>query len=205
MSTIVSWKIKFEFLICFIFLPVLYGLDLIPIHKSIPILVLFIYCLFVLFKHKQFDKSKFSWKAKWSMILLRFFLLGTVMLVFTYFYSDQQLGADLENKKLLIMTLMYPIFSAFPQEVIYRQFFYYRYGELFKNPAVLLSVNVFVFAFAHIYFAHWVVIAFTVIGGVIFSHTYKQSRSLIVTSVEHSLYGLIVLLSSLSQYFYKGF
>ena len=33
--------------------------------------------------------------------------------------------------------ILYPILSAFPQEIVYRSFFFKRYGNLFKNKKVL--------------------------------------------------------------------
>jgi len=103
------------------------------------------------------------------------------------------------------MILLYPFLSAFPQEIIFREFFFYRYATLFRNPRVMLMLNVLLFSFAHIYFGNWIVIGFTMIGGMIFALTFFKTRSVMVVTIEHSLYGLIILSSGLSPLFYKAF
>jgi membrane protease YdiL (CAAX protease family) len=103
------------------------------------------------------------------------------------------------------MVLLYPFLSAFPQELIFREFFFYRYRNLFRKPQILIAVNIIVFAFAHVYFMNWIVIVFTLVGGALFALTYHQTRSLLVVTLEHSIYGLVILSSGLWEYFYKAF
>lgn len=103
------------------------------------------------------------------------------------------------------MVILYPFLSAFPQELIFRKFFFYRYGSIFRNRTVLLVVNILLFSFAHIYFSSWIVIIFTLIGGAIFAMTYLRTRSLLAVTVEHTLYGLLMLTSGLADYFYRAF
>ena len=66
-------------------------------------------------------------------------------------------------------------------------------------------VNIFLFSFAHIYFANWTILLFTLIGGAIFAHTYLRTRSLLVVTIEHTMYGVLILSSGLSNQFYKAF
>lgn len=122
------------------------------------------------------------------------------------FIAHVDLLADLQhNRKLFYMILMYPFLPVVPQEVIFREFFFYRYETMFRSRVVLIVANVLLFAFAHIYFQNWTVIIFTIIGGGIFSWTYSQTRSLLVVSIEHTLYGLMILSSGLGEQFYKAF
>jgi membrane protease YdiL (CAAX protease family) len=109
------------------------------------------------------------------------------------------------NKQLLFMTLIYPFASAFPQELIFREFFFQRYGLLFKNEKYIIVINIVLFAFAHIYFANWTIILFTLAGGLIFVTTYLKTRSLLVVTIEHTLFGIFILSSGLSDQFYKAF
>lgn len=87
------------------------------------------------------------------------------------------------------VTIFYSISSVYPQEFLYRSFFFSRYGLLFKKPYLLIAVNALVFSFAHIGFKNILVLALTLIGGLIFAITYSKTRSLLVTSIEHALYG----------------
>ena len=201
-----SWRLITEFVICFIVLPVLYWLDWIPVHKIIPLLALFLYCLAILVAHKRINKTWFTWTNGWNMILIRFLLLGVLIVIFLYLCSGNPLFTDFSaNRKLLYMVIMYPFLSAFPQELIFREFFFYRYASLIPKPSILLLANTMVFAFAHIYFANWIVIVFTTIGGLLFSLTYFKTKSLLTVTIEHTLYGLLILSTSLSAYFYKSF
>lgn len=195
-----------EFLILFIVLPLLYWFDWIPFHKIIPLVVLFIYCIGVLYAKGAFSGSKLTLGADWKQILIRFSITTSLIFGVLAFSSAYPLFADLkQNRQLLLMLMLYPVLSAFPQELIFRKFFFYRYTTLFQNPKVLLIVNVVLFSFAHIYFSNWVVVAFTLAGGWLFAITYLKTRSLLVVTIEHTLYGLVILSSGLSIHFYKAF
>jgi membrane protease YdiL (CAAX protease family) len=200
------WYYIPELIILFIVIPVLYLFDTIPVHKVIPLVALLIYCGSILLIKKPANASCFSIKANWKIILALFITTSIAVYLFIYLYVSKGLFADLpENRKLLYMILMYPLLSAFPQEVIFREFFFYRYGTLFRNPAWMVAVNMLLFTFAHIYFASSIVIIFTLVAGTIFAITYMRTRSLLVVSIQHSLYGLMILTSGLAQHFYKAF
>ena len=197
--------IRAEFTLLFIILPLLYFFDVIPFHKVIPLVALFVYCLVILITAKRISSDKFTLTAEWKPILLRFVIIIGITLFFIWFFADS-LWADLTaNKKLLVAIIIYPVLSAFPQELIFREFFYYRYATIFRNPSVLLVVNVVLFSFAHLYFMSWVVLLFTLVGGLIFSITYLKTRSLLVVTIEHTIYGSVILASGLGEQFYKAF
>ena len=201
------WYYVPELIILFIVIPVLYLFDAIPVHKVIPLIALLVYCSGVLLIKKPVNANRFSIKANWKIILVMFIAISVTVYLFIYLlYVSEGLFADLpENRKLLYMILMYPLLSAFPQEVIFREFFFFRYGAIFRNPVWMLVVNMLLFSFAHIYFASSIVTTFTLAAGAIFAITYMQTRSLLVVSIQHSLYGLMILSSGLGEYFYKAF
>ena len=149
--------------------------------------------------------KQFPGSVDWIIIFIRFILFVLILFTAVVFFSNN-LWADFSgNKKLIIMLAVYPLLSALPQELIFRKFFFHRYGDLFSNRDFLLVINIVLFSFAHIYFGNWIVIVFTLIGGLIFTLTFLKYKSLRVVTVEHSLYGLLILSSGLSQYFYKPF
>jgi membrane protease YdiL (CAAX protease family) len=195
-----------ELIVLFVIVPLLYLFDLIPVHKIIPLLILFGYCVAILMIEKPKNDQRWSVKGSWGLILSRFIALGILILLSIYFFTAGPITADLStNRQLLFMILIYPLSSAFPQELIFREFFYHRYQVIFKNANLLLLANVVLFAFAHIYFANWTVLIFTLIGGFIFSYTYLKTKSVLITTVEHTLYGLLILSSGLADQFYKAF
>jgi membrane protease YdiL (CAAX protease family) len=195
-----------ELILLFVIFPILYFFDLIPFHKLVPLVVLFIYCLVILVRHRPSNPERYKTIANWKLIILRFVGISILILVWIKIFSPNPLFADFKaNKKLLLMTLVYPFSSAFPQELIFREFFFYRYKPIFQNEIVLIGMNVILFAFAHIYFANWTILIFTLTGGIIFALTYLKTKSLFVVTIEHTLFGMLILSSGLSEQFYKAF
>jgi len=54
-----------------------------------------------------------------------------------------------------IFTILYPIFSVIPQEIIFRVLFFERYSCLFKNQFLYLILNSIIFAFIHLVFQNF--------------------------------------------------
>ncbi|MEM6507814.1 MAG: CPBP family intramembrane glutamic endopeptidase [Planctomycetota bacterium] len=90
----------------------------------------------------------------------------------------------------LLITLFYPWVSVYPQNVIYRAFFCHRYRPILGGGWGLILVSAAAFAFGHIMFNNWIVLLLTFIGGIIFTRTYLKSRSLLLATIEHAMYGL---------------
>lgn len=90
----------------------------------------------------------------------------------------------------IVITVFYPWLSVYPQNVIYRAFFCHRYRPILGSGWPLVFVNAAAFSFGHIMFNNWVVILLTLVGGVIFTRTYLKSRSLLLATTEHAIYGL---------------
>lgn len=196
----------FELTVLFVIMPLLYVVDVLPVHKVVPLVMLLAYCVIVLLVNKPRNENRFSLIANWRFILFRFTIIALVVFLAIRFVLHVPFFADLEhNRKLFYMILMYPLLSVLPQEIIFREFFFYRYALLFKSSSLLMAANIVLFVFAHLYFGSWIVTVFTLVGGTIFTLTYRQTRSLLVVSIEHTLYGLLVLSSGLGEYFYKAF
>jgi membrane protease YdiL (CAAX protease family) len=86
-------------------------------------------------------------------------------------------------------SLFYAVVSVYPQELIYRHFFYWRYSHLL-SPRLFLALNALLFSLAHTLFMNGLVFALTLAGGFLFANTYRKTQSLVVTSIEHAVYGL---------------
>ena len=89
----------------------------------------------------------------------------------------------------LTITIFYSVFSVYPQEFLYRTFFFKRYSVLFKKPFIIIIANALIFSLAHLAFHNLLVLTLTFIGGILFAFTYHKSKSLLLTSIEHALYG----------------
>jgi len=62
--------------------------------------------------------------------------------------------------------------------------------------------NAVLFAFAHILFRNWVAVIGSFVAGLLWATTYLKSRSLLVVSIEHALYGNFVFTLGIGYYFY---
>jgi len=195
-----------ELVILFFALPIVYWLDILPVHKVVPLIFLLLYCMVIMLLGKRVSRQNISVVAPWKSILIRFLVLAVTVVLFVTLFTDLPALADFAaDRKLLLMLVAYPIVSVIPQELIFREFFFYRYSNLVKNDVTLVVLNVALFSFAHLYFQSWIVTAFTLVGGLLFTLTYLKTRSLLVVSIEHSLYGMLVLSTGLSEHFYKPF
>ena len=104
----------------------------------------------------------------------------------------------------LMVMLLYPLLSVYPQEVIYRVFFFHRYRRLFRNDATRFVISGLCFGLAHLFFANWIAPALTTLGGLIFARTYARTGSTLLVSLEHSLWGNFIFTIGLGWYFYAG-
>lgn len=98
--------------------------------------------------------------------------------------------------------LLYPILSAFFQEVI---FFALRYINLFKNKNFFIFINALIFALVHLLYGNLIAVVFSFFGGILFIKTYLKSNSTLLYWVEHSLYGNFIFTIGLGHYFYNGY
>ena len=84
---------------------------------------------------------------------------------------------------------IYSFLSVIPQEIIYRSFYFERYKKIFPNKTLFIFSNALVFSLGHIFFNNLLVSVITFIGGLIFAYTYKKTKSMLLVSIEHAIYG----------------
>ena len=194
-STANTQKHWFELGVLFVALPILLSTPLNVFLKVAGALCALVYVGFLMRSYGLFNKVSLLSLGKmsgWKTILLRFivFAVLSAMLV-SYFLPEKLFVMPLEYTAMwLAISLFYSVVSVYPQEIIYRQFFYARYRNLIANEHGFVLLNAVLFCLAHLMFWNSLVLALTFAGGVLFSYTYSKSRSVMFTSIEHSLYGL---------------
>ena len=52
-------------------------------------------------------------------------------------------------------------FSVYPQELIYRTFYFHRYSSLFRNKTLFIFLNAILFSLAHLFFRNALVLILT--------------------------------------------
>ncbi len=189
----VPYKLS-ELFVIFILIPISFVIDY-PLWIKMAIVIIgFIYVVFVLLK---VEKNKFkiaqylNWKLFFKRTLLQLFIISILTSLFVFFVDRPSFYSVLLNKPLLwlVILFVYSVFSVYPQELIYRTFFFQRYQTLIKNELLFIVLNATLFSLAHIFFKNGLVIILTFIGGILFALTFKKTKSTLLVSIEHAIYG----------------
>lgn len=183
-----------EFFIIFIVLPICFALPFSPWIKLGIGLAGFVYIIFILLRieENKFKIAKnLNWSSFWKRTALHLLIIAAITIAYVWFTDKSQLfNVMLSNSKLwLFILFFYSLFSVYPQELIYRTFFFQRYEALFKNKYLFIFVNAIVFSLAHIFFRNTLVMLLTFIGGILFALTFHKTKSTLLVSVEHAIYG----------------
>jgi membrane protease YdiL (CAAX protease family) len=88
-----------------------------------------------------------------------------------------------------LVMIFYPVFSVYPQELLYRAYFFHRFKPLFGSDVAMIVASAILFGFVHIIFGSWISIALTVVGGILFGLTYRKSGSMLLACLAHALFG----------------
>ncbi len=183
-----------ELFVIFVLVPVSFTINYSPLIKGVIGLIGFIYVIFVLLK---VEKLKFkiaknlNWKQFWKTTLFKLSIIIVVTTLFVWLTNKTSLFVVLLNKpKLWVFILfVYTFLSVYPQELIYRTFFFERYKGMLKSDNLFLFVNAILFSLAHLLFKNTLVIVLTFLGGLLFALTYRRTSSTLLVSIEHAIYG----------------
>ena len=117
-------------------------------------------------------------------------------------------GLPLRRTELwLSVMLLYPLLSAWPQEVMFRALFFRRYGALFPDPRLAVAVNAAVFGLAHLFLWNAVAVAASAVGGALFALAYLRTgrgRNLGLATLLHALAGMALFTAGAGAFFYHG-
>ncbi len=183
-----------ELTLLFVLIPCMLLLEIPVVIKAASVLSGIVYVIRIVVKNKLVTRhSLYTLRSisYWKYIIFRFVVLIVSTTLLMYFFNGEKLFLVVRRNIVfwLGLSLFYSTISVYPQEFLYRTFFFTRYGFLFKKPWVLIAVNAVLFSFAHVAFKNLLVLLLTLAGGVIFAITYSKTKSLLLTSIEHALYG----------------
>jgi hypothetical protein len=140
-------------------------------------------------------------------ILATFLIAGGAITAFVH----QQMPGLFLNLPLyrpglwLTIVTFYPLMSVLAQELVYRTFFFHRYGPLFGEWRWLaIATNGVLFGFGHLMFANWLAVVGTFVLGTLLAHRYERTRSYWAVCVEHTLYGWLIFTVGLGTFFFTG-
>lgn len=196
-----KWILLLECSGIFLLIPLLLWLRIVDTPLiMIPLILICIPVTLWLGKKYGFTSTVF-WAGEWkaercqlNTIINRFLIIAFVlyMIIFSVYPLHMfDLPRNATGLWLMLM-VFYPIVSVYPQELLYRTFFFRRYESLFRQPQILLLSNAFLFGWMHIVFHNYLASIFSMIAGILFADTYRRTRSLRLTCLEHTLYGYLI-------------
>jgi membrane protease YdiL (CAAX protease family) len=197
--------------VLFVGVPVALWLRALPRQPIVVLLLGSSACAAALLRDPSFDQTRL-WNAPAAYAhlggaLAAAAVVAAVMAGAVRWWSPERLF-DLVRKRprlWLLVMLLYPVLSVYPQELIYRAFFAHRYAELFPSEGTRIVASAAFFAFGHVFFPRpWVAMGLTFLGGLLFAYHYELSRSLLLASIEHALFGQIAFTVGLGRFFYAG-
>lgn len=183
-----------ELLVLFVGIPLSYLFDYSPILKLTIGVLGFFYVLYILLKVEKVNviiRKNLNWNYFWKSTFIKLTIIAILTSVFVWFTDKESFFTVVATKpKMWVLILFfYAVFSVYPQELLYRTFFFKRYQNLFKNDFICILVNAILFSLAHAFFKNTLVLCITFIGGILFAYTYKKTNSTFLVSIEHTIYG----------------
>jgi uncharacterized protein len=201
-----------EYLILFGATPLILSLPIFAAVPRLPLLWIAAACaLHMLWRDPAFHRREL-WNSaplgRHLPQLLALFAAGVVVvsaLVHVYLPELCLTLPRLHPRFWAFVMLSYPMLSVYPQGLIYRTLILHRYRPVFQPagapPALLLFASAAAFATMHLLFHNWIAVAATFPGGILFARRHLDSRSLLVSSLEHTLYGCFLFTIGLGQFF----
>ena len=197
----------FELLIITFFIPFI--IIFFNLQKLVVPIVIFAAIIAFVYLRKKKYKFYSSLKVEQKKIKISFFriiLICTILFFLTYLFLPKIfiIFPCLDLKLWTLTMIFYPIFSAFPQELFFRAFFYERYSIIFNNKKFLILINALIFAIVHSVYLNFFVVILAFCGGIIFARNYYYNKSIFLVTIEHALIGNFMFSIGLGYYFFHG-
>ena len=204
------WLLAAEFAALFIGLPTAYRLKWVPLPMIPFLLLVMIGCAVYLVRDRAFDR-RLLWNAdsarsRLPLVLATFAVSSALVGALVAVFAPDHLFTLVKRSPALwvLIILLYPLFSVYPQELVYRTFLFHRYRPLFPRAWMRVAASAAAFGYMHIVFQNGIAVLMTLVGGAIFAYTYERSHSTLLAAIEHALYGCFVFTIGLGAYFYGG-
>ena len=197
-----------ELILLFGGLPLLLALDILPLHPLTVLWLACVYCLIMLWCDPRFYFDR-MWQSPrmadhWRFVVLRFLILAAVITLLLLIFTPELLfDFPKEQPRLWLMVMLfYPLFSVFPQGLVYRLFLLHRYRYVIPSPMARACLSAAAFGYMHIAYRHPLPVLLTLVGGWMFARTQQRTGSVVIASFEHALYGCFLFTVGWGQFFY---
>ncbi|WP_022851791.1 CPBP family intramembrane glutamic endopeptidase [Limisalsivibrio acetivorans] len=198
-----------ELLILYVAMPLVYVVFFKGVSPIPFLLGAMVYGAVVLMFNKGFDRKelrRIPSRGEFHRMLRLFVLMAVLAVLFMLAVIPGELFSfPMQRPYIWIMVmLLYPLLSVYPQEILYRTLIFRRFDELGMNGNTAMHASAFAFALAHTGLYNITAFILSWLGGYIFSYTYKRTRSLPAVFLEHSLYGCWIFTLGMGYFFYHG-
>jgi hypothetical protein len=199
-----------EFVGLFVVLPMLVRWRVLAAPRLVVLALVTVVCLGVLWKDPTFDRSRLftlgPMRGSLRSIGLRGLAVAAVITGLVLLLQPAALLAMPARAPGLWLAglLLYPLLSAWPQEVVFRLFFFHRYTPLFGGATWMVAANAVAFGFLHAIYPNALAPLLSVPAGVLLALTYRRTGTMGPVWLEHSIYGLLLFTLGLGGYFYDG-
>ena len=148
----------------------------------------------------------FGWQAALSILLVFLMAGGAVAAWVLHAHPGWFLEFPKRRPEAFQrIMLLYPLMSVAAQELVYRTFYFHRYGPLFGEQRWFgIVLNGLLFGFGHVVIGTPFAIVATAVSGMLFALRYAATRSFWAVFVEHTLWGWLVFTVGLGRFFFTG-
>ncbi len=174
------------------------------------VLLVSLLCLSSLIADRDFDRKRL-WHIKdfpvhIRGIMITFSIAATAIALFTYLFQRVYFLYFMaaEPRLWFIFVLIYPLLVVYPQELVFRAFFFHRYRSIFGHGLVMITLSGISFGLAHLFFANWYAPVLSTLGGMLFAYRYTKAQSIVIAALEHGLWGNFLFTIGMGWYFYSG-
>jgi membrane protease YdiL (CAAX protease family) len=194
----------------FLVLPLLVRWRVIAAPRLAVLALVTLGCIGLLWRDPTFDRSRlFSLgrlRGSLGSIALRGLLaavlIGALVLLLR---PSALLAMPIREPWLWLAGLaLYPFLSAWPQEVVFRLFFFHRYAPLLGTGGTMLAANAVAFGFLHVIYPNALAPLLSIPAGLLLGLTWRRTGRLGPVWLEHSIYGLLLFTLGLGDFFFDG-
>ena len=206
--SLVAWR-AVEALLLFVALPLVVRARLLPLPRLVILAAAAGYAVAVLARDPFFDlRSLWGGPLRRGLtgVLARAALAAVLISGLTLWLAPDRLLALPRQQPgtWLLGLVLYPLLSAWPQEVLYRAFFFRRYAVLFAEPWALVAASGVAFALLHLVYPNLVAPLLSLPAGLVLAWRFGRGAGMGPVWLEHSLYGLLLFTLGLGAFFYDG-
>lgn len=203
-------QLYLELVLLFLGLPIFLVAQNQIIHPSTLVLPLLILLVLYLRSNDEFklvdlwtlNISRRAWLEHLSIIALAFVFLA----LYVWLTEPEDLFNLVQQSPhiWLALSIVYPLFSAYGQEVIFRLFMHLRYRPILGESRSFMLINAALFSFAHIIYYSPLSLFLTFLAGLYLAWVYLRYRSVLFVAILHGLLGNIIFTVGLGKHFWVG-